>query len=85
MQAWYTKLSRCLTSFGFKGSQFNTSIMVYNNIQFEVIILIYVDDIQVIGNDFVFVQQLITKLYSVFSLKYLSEVHYFFGIEVSKT
>ncbi|XP_058725437.1 uncharacterized mitochondrial protein AtMg00810-like [Vicia villosa] len=47
--------------------------------------LIYVDDIILTGSSPIMIQQLITKLDSVFSLKQLGDLDYFLGIEVKRT
>lgn len=45
-------------------------------------VLVYVDDILVIGSDYVVVQTLITQLNKSFALKNLGELDYFLGIQV---
>nr|KYP37002.1 hypothetical protein KK1_041843 [Cajanus cajan] len=47
-----------------------------------VYLLVYVDDIIITGNSSQFTQQLINQLNSIFSLKQLSKLDYFLGIEV---
>lgn len=46
--------------------------------------LINVDDIIVIVNDNVYIQQLIEKFHKVFTLKYLGDLTYFIGLEVTR-
>lgn len=48
-------------------------------------ILVYVDDILVIGNDSKSIHSLITDLNTVFALKDLGEIHHFLGIETTHT
>lgn len=45
--------------------------------------LVYVDDIIVTSNSVSHIQELITKLLTQFSLKQLSNLEYFLGIEVT--
>ena len=45
-------------------------------------VLIYVDDIIVIGNNNAELQEFIGRLNKVFSLKDLGDLHYFLGIEM---
>lgn len=44
-RTWYTKLNSYLSLWGFRSSQVVTSMMLYDNVVYLVIILIYVDDI----------------------------------------
>jgi histone deacetylase 1/2 len=45
--------------------------------------LVYVDDISIItGSNPTFIQQMVSKLNSIFSLKELGDLDYFLGIEV---
>lgn len=50
-----------------------------------IILLVHVDDILVTGNAPTLIQQFVTKLNSVFLLKDLGALHYFFGIQVTLT
>lgn len=47
--------------------------------------LVYMDDIIVIGNSPIHIQSLVTKLNAQSSLKRLSNINYFLGIKVSQT
>ncbi|KAH9689176.1 retrovirus-related pol polyprotein from transposon RE1 [Citrus sinensis] len=49
------------------------------------LVLVYVDDIIVTGSDSTQIQQVITNLQTTFALKDLGELHYFLGIQVTKT
>lgn len=47
-------------------------------------LLIYVDNILIIGNDLRLIDETMTKLNSSFALKYLGDIHQFLGFEVHK-
>ncbi|KAL5574955.1 hypothetical protein UlMin_016654 [Ulmus minor] len=47
-----------------------------------VLVIIYVDDIVIIGNDNLLLDKFTKKLDSCFSLRYMGQLHYFLGIEV---
>lgn len=55
-------------------------LLLKNGVQ--AFLLVYVDDILLIGSNDNFLKQFITKLSDRFSLKYLSYPHYFFWIEM---
>lgn len=59
--------------------------MIYSNHEIFFILLIYVNDILIIGNNAGFINNLIHKLNSVFSLKDLGELSYFLGLKVTQT
>ncbi|CAN6726258.1 unnamed protein product [Malus baccata var. baccata] len=50
-----------------------------------IILLLYVDDIIITGNDSLAVQQVIQSLTSEFDIKDLGPLHYFLGIQISRT
>lgn len=58
------------------------SLFIYTQASVVVYMLVYVDDIIITGNNLPFIQQLVPKLNSVFSLKELGKLDYFLGIEV---
>ena len=68
-QAWFTKLSSVLVKWGFSISQANTSMFVYCNNLAMLVVLVYVDDIIVIGSNSLLIEQLISSLNSCFPLK----------------
>lgn len=74
-----------LASVGFKPSNSNASIMLHIQDGKIVIILIYVDGILVTINNTTLMEQIILKLNYVFSLKDWEDLHYFLGIETTRT
>lgn len=66
---WFINLSGCLADWGFKCSNSDTSTMDYNYGGVFLVLLIYVDDILITWNDFIFITSLITCLNKVFLLK----------------
>ena len=67
---------------GFYCSKSDASLFVYRTHDITVIILVYVDDVLLTGNDDDFVQSLIEKLGQEFAIKDLGSLHYFLGVEV---
>ena len=85
-RAWFDRLKTMLTQqWGFKNSKSDNSLF-FKTIQGHILlVLVYVDDIIVTGSDFAQIQQVITNLQTTFALKDLGELHFFLGIQVTKT
>ncbi|KAK6124927.1 hypothetical protein DH2020_041338 [Rehmannia glutinosa] len=84
-RAWFDKLKSFLLSIGFQESYSDTSFFFSRKGSQLLIILVYVDDLLITGDDAVMVDHIIQKLNSAFSLKHLGEVNYFLGLEAHKT
>jgi len=82
-RTWFQKLSTTLLHLGFVASQSDTSLFTRFTQSHTIFILIYVDDILVIGSSLFLVQDFIKQLSLYFALKDLGPLHYFLGIEVS--
>jgi Reverse transcriptase (RNA-dependent DNA polymerase) len=85
LRAWFQTLSNCLTSLGFSPSHYDPSLFVLHHNSQTVIILIYVDDIIITGSHQPYLFDIISKLQTHFAIKDLGDLHYFLGIEVTKT
>lgn len=71
-RAWFDKLKGTLLQLGFMASKCDLSLFIYSQRSIILVIvymLIYVDDITLIGNDFNFLQQLVFKLNTAFLLQ----------------
>ncbi|RVX06732.1 Retrovirus-related Pol polyprotein from transposon TNT 1-94 [Vitis vinifera] len=75
-RAWFEKLHRALLSFGFVSAKSDQSLFLRFTPNHITYVLVYVDDILVIGSDTAAITSLIAQLNSEFSLKDLGEVHY---------
>jgi len=84
-RAWYTRLSDYLISLGFRASTAVTSLFTYFDGHDLIYLLVYVDGILLTGNNSTLLCHLITFLNSEFKIRDLGSVHYFLGIEVTKT
>ena len=82
-RAWFTKLSHTLHQFGFSSAKSDVSLFTQFSPTSTVYILVYIDDILITGNDPVEIYSLIQQLNTIFSLKDLSEMSYFLGVEVN--
>ena len=74
-----------LLHLGFTASMADSSLFVYCLDHTIIYLLLYVDDIFVIGNDSAQIHNLIAALGQVFELKDLGPLNYFLGIQITKT
>ncbi|KAK0581318.1 hypothetical protein LWI29_012417 [Acer saccharum] len=81
-RAWFDRLSQFLLHLGFTCSKADPSLFVYRSSTITVLLLIYVDDILVIGNNDGFISKLIDQLSTEFAIKDLGALRYFLGIEI---
>lgn len=84
-KAWYDTLKGFLISSGFTHSLADHCLFHKAVNGKLLVLLVYVDDILITGDDPLMVQQLITALNSSFSLKHLGENNYFLGLEAHVT
>ncbi|GJS75351.1 retrovirus-related pol polyprotein from transposon TNT 1-94 [Tanacetum coccineum] len=78
---WFEKLTTFLISISFKQSYVDTSLFTLNKDGKLVTLLVYVDDILLARNDKKIIQGIKTNLNGKFSIKDLSSLHYYLGIE----
>ncbi|KAI3526642.1 hypothetical protein L1887_05902 [Cichorium endivia] len=84
-RAWYIELTSFLLSCGFRKSQADASLFIYNHSNVLCFFMVYVDDIVLTGNNTNFLNQFIQSLANRFSIKDLGALHHFLGIEVIPT
>ena len=84
-RAWFSKLSAALHQIGFKATRSNVSLFTQVTPTSIMYILVYVDDIIVIGTSAKDVAALIQNLNSTFALKDMGPLHYFLRIKVHHT
>ncbi|KAL9309176.1 putative RNA-directed DNA polymerase [Arabidopsis thaliana] len=84
-RAWYHKLSRTLKDHGFKKSESDHTLFTLQSTQGIVVVLIYVDDLIITGDNKDGIDSTKTFLKSCFDIKDLGELKYFLGIEVCRS
>ena len=83
-RAWFGKFSKTMLSAGYAQSEGDHTLFIKHGNEGKVAILIvYVDDIVVTGNDVAEIQNLKKHLASSFDIKALGLLSYFLGIEVA--
>ena len=80
-RAWFECLKTALLDWGFTNSVSDNSLFYCRLDNKLLIVLVYVDDILITGEDSSLIHKLIADLNSKFSLKTLGSVSYFLGIE----
>ncbi|KAL8139110.1 hypothetical protein V2J09_005111, partial [Rumex salicifolius] len=84
-RAWFHKLTGALVLHGFKACISDPSLFIKKNGSHVVYVLIYVDDLIIIGSHPTFIDEFVQLLNREFSLKDLGSLHYFLGIEVTRS
>ncbi|KAM2907145.1 hypothetical protein COP2_046815 [Malus domestica] len=82
-RAWYAKLSSVLEVAGFKRSHADSSLFVRNGVQGKLVVLIYVDDLIITGDNMDELEALKRSLHQQFAIKDLGSLKYFLGIEMA--
>jgi hypothetical protein len=85
LRAWCTRLSDFLISIGFHASKVDTSLFILSSNDDIFYLLVYINDILLMDNNFAMFHRLIQLLSLEFKLRDLGIVHYFLGIEVQST
>ncbi|XP_042952193.1 uncharacterized mitochondrial protein AtMg00810-like [Carya illinoinensis] len=83
-RAWFDKLSDFLLQLGFFSSLADPSLFICHSNHGVLILILYVDDMVVTGDNPQRIQWLISQLSTQFSMKDLGFLHHFLGIEVHK-
>lgn len=82
---WNSKFSQALLQIGFTQSLYDTSLFVKSHGSLITMLLVYVDDIVITGNDEAAIGTLKTHLHATFDIKDLGPPKFFLGIEVARS
>ena len=80
-RAWFERLSTKLLHLGFQASLLDSSLFIFKQGSLVVYLLVYVDDIVMSSNN----PQFLSSLISAFELKDLGPLHYFLGLQITKS
>ncbi|XP_068326019.1 uncharacterized mitochondrial protein AtMg00810-like [Pyrus communis] len=84
-RAWYAKLSSVLHSAGFKRSGADSSLFVRTGAGGKLVVLIYVDDLIITGDNASEIFKLKQSLQQKFAIKDFGVLKYFLGIEMASS
>ena len=82
-RAWHAQLSAVLEESGFKRSNVDSSLFIHLGPTTKVMVLVYVDDLIIVGNDSDVISHLKVTLQQRFSITDLGNLKYFLGIEMA--
>ncbi|RVW47642.1 Retrovirus-related Pol polyprotein from transposon RE1 [Vitis vinifera] len=81
-QDWFEKFRNTILSFSFTQSQYDSSLFFHTSALGIILLLVYVDDIIIIGTDYGLITKLQRMLHTTFHMKDLGQLTYFLGLEV---
>uniref|UniRef100_A0A2N9FBP7 Reverse transcriptase Ty1/copia-type domain-containing protein n=1 Tax=Fagus sylvatica TaxID=28930 RepID=A0A2N9FBP7_FAGSY len=84
-RAWFESFTSQLLHLGFTASTADSSLFIYKHNSIIAYLLLYVDDIVLTSNTPAYLDQLVTQLSTVFDLKDLGSLHYFLGLQVTRS
>ena len=84
-RAWFAKFSSTISQHGFSGSSFDTSLFLRLSGHGITIVLLYIDDMIITGDDMQGIQDLKHFLGRQFEMKDLGPLNYFLGLKVSSS
>uniref|UniRef100_A0A2N9FWE2 Integrase catalytic domain-containing protein n=1 Tax=Fagus sylvatica TaxID=28930 RepID=A0A2N9FWE2_FAGSY len=84
-RAWFESFTTQLLHLGFIASSADSSLFIYKDNQVIAYLLLYVDDIVFTSNTPSFLDHLIQQLNSTFDLKDLGSLHYFLGLQITRS
>ncbi|CAL2227734.1 unnamed protein product [Prunus armeniaca] len=84
-RAWFEKFSAVIGSLGFQSSAHDPAFFVRSTSVGRILLLLYVDDMILTGDDLDGITQLKLALHDRFEMKDLGPLHYFLGIEVASS
>lgn len=82
---WNLKLTEALLHGGYVQSKHDYSLFTIKQGDKIVVLLVYVDDLLITGNDIEMIDELKRVLHSSFKMKDLGKLKFFFGIEIARS
>jgi hypothetical protein len=83
--AWYAHLSERLYQLGFISSKADTSLFIFSQGDVCIYMLVYIDDIIIVGYTSIVVDRFVQSLLESFPIKDMGKLDYFLGLEAPYT
>jgi Reverse transcriptase (RNA-dependent DNA polymerase) len=83
--AWFGRFSNAMKSYGYQQSDSDHTLFLKHNQGKVTVLIIYVDDMVITGDDLMEIQTLEKRLSKEFDMKNLGGLKYFLGIEVTRS
>jgi hypothetical protein len=84
-RAWFAKFSATISSLGYSISSYNYALFIHRTNHGIILLLLYVDDMIITGDDFLGILELKQFLSYHFEMKDLGTLSYFLGLEISSS
>ena len=84
-RTWFSKFNQVVETFGMQKSKSDHSVFYKNSSYGIILLVVYVDDIVIIGSNFKGILSLKSFLHSQFHTKDLGMLKYFLGVEVMRS
>ena len=84
-RAWFAKFSEVVLKFGLQRCHFDHSVFSHTFDRGKILLIVYVDDIIITGDNKKGIDDLKRYLQNSFRTKDLGKLHYFLGIEVARS
>ena len=82
-RAWFSKFSSTISRLGYMASHYDSALFLRPTDKGTLLLLLYVDDMIITGDDFNGIQELKVSLNQQFEMKDLGHLSYFLGLEVT--
>ena len=82
-RAWFAKFSFTISRLGYMASHYDSALFLRHTDKCTILLLLYVDDMIITGDDLSGIQELKTFLSQQFEMKDLGHLSYFLGLEIT--